>query len=225
MTKLVLKKTTTALVSGEPESEKSPLSSSEEARLKLLETIWRFLVLQDKRKRYKQFLNAPKETLSKAHIFELISLATKIFKEETTLIELEAPFVIFADIHGQYLDLLDMLDKVGWPPKRRFLFTGDYVDRGPQSIEVIVLLLYLKILFPEDVYLLRGNHESSAINSTFGFRYDCLRLYDVATWSEFQNCFNHLSIMALVSSKIICMHGGTFSLHCNFSALYCKRCN
>uniref|UniRef100_A0A915HZV7 Uncharacterized protein n=1 Tax=Romanomermis culicivorax TaxID=13658 RepID=A0A915HZV7_ROMCU len=87
MTKLVLKKTTTALVCGEPESEKSPLSSSEEARLKLLETIWRFLVLQDKRKRYKQFLNAPKEPLSKAHIFELISLATKIFKEETTLIE------------------------------------------------------------------------------------------------------------------------------------------
>uniref|UniRef100_A0A915KAA9 protein-serine/threonine phosphatase n=1 Tax=Romanomermis culicivorax TaxID=13658 RepID=A0A915KAA9_ROMCU len=128
---------------------------------------------------------------------------------------IKAPTVICGDLHGQYNDLLDIFDSLEWPPKQRYLFMGDYVDRGPQSIEVISLLLYLKVRHPNHVYLLRGSvslqihrriHQS-AVGNIF-YRADCLRLYDITLWDSFQECFKTLSLAAVISSRIICMHGG-----------------
>ena len=91
-----------------------------------------------------------------------VNLCVKsIFLEQPALLELEAPIKIVGDIHGQFQDLLKIFDYGGFPPEKNYLFMGDYVDRGKQSIETIMLLFCYKIKYPENFFLLRGNHESA----------------------------------------------------------------
>lgn len=63
----------------------------------------------------------------------------------------------------QYADLIRMFEMCGFPPQANYLFLGDYVDRGKQSLETILLLLCYKIKFPENFFLLRGNHECANV--------------------------------------------------------------
>lgn len=96
----------------------------------------------------------------------------------------------------------------GFPPEANYLFLGDYVDRGKQSLETICLLLAYKIRYPEQVFLLRGNHEDAKINRIYGFYDECKRRFNVRLWKIFTDCFNCLPVAALIDEKIICMHGG-----------------
>lgn len=112
------------------------------------------------------------------------------------------------DIHGQYSDLLRLFEFGGFPPESRYLFLGDYVDRGKQGIECICLLFAYKIKYPENFFLLRGNHECASINRIYGFYDECKKRYSVRLWKTFTDAFNCLPVSALINNKIICMHGG-----------------
>jgi serine/threonine-protein phosphatase PP1 catalytic subunit len=149
-----------------------------------------------------------KVNLAEAEIQGLVTAAREIFLSQPILLELEAPIKVCGDIHGQYYDLLRLFDYGGFPPEANYLFLGDYVDRGQQSIETICLLLAFKVKYPENFFLLRGNHECSSINRLYGFYDECKRRYNFKIWKAFGDCFNCLPVAAVIDDKIICMHGG-----------------
>ena len=138
----------------------------------------------------------------------LIEKSSQIIKEQKMLVELEAPLHVCGDIHGQYYDLLRIFEHCGYPGDYNYLFLGDYVDRGKQSLETVCLLLCYKIKYPTKVTLLRGNHESSVTNRIYGFYDECKRRYNVRIWRSFTDLFNFLPVAALIDEKILCMHGG-----------------
>ncbi|XP_042398983.1 serine/threonine-protein phosphatase PP1-like isoform X2 [Zingiber officinale] len=118
--------------------------------------------------------------LTEAEIHQLCVASREIFLAQPNLLELEAPIKI----------------------------CGDYVDRGKQSLETICLLLAYKIKYPENFFLLRGNHECASINRIYGFYDECKRRFSVRLWKVFSDCFSCLPLAALIDDKILCMHGG-----------------
>eukprot|EP00877_Chromochloris_zofingiensis_P000243 jgi/Chrzof1/10219/Cz04g33020.t1 len=156
--------------------------------------------------------------LQAEEIVELCENAEKLFQQEKSVLELQAPIKIFGDLHGQFGDLMRLFEEYGCPNTAGdityidYLFLGDYVDRGSHSLETICLLLALKIEYPRSVHLIRGNHEAADINALFGFRLECLeRLGDedgIWVWKRINGLFNWLPLAALIEQKILCMHGG-----------------
>ncbi|ULT95827.1 hypothetical protein L3Y34_004474 [Caenorhabditis briggsae] len=146
--------------------------------------------------------------MSGHEIIAIIRLVEHIFMDESNLCEAEAPIKVVGDIHAQFQDLNRLFDLIGRVPEEKLMFLGDYVDRGPQGIEVVMLLFCLKIRHRDRIYLLRGNHETPSVNKIYGFYVECQVKYGVGIWWDFQSCFNRMPMAGLISKKVLCMHGG-----------------
>lgn len=146
--------------------------------------------------------------ISKSDFLQIISDASSMFLSESNLLHLSEPISIIGDIHGQFYDLLKILEQAGSPKSQKLLFLGDYVDRGSFSTEVILLLYSLKINYPSSVYLLRGNHESRQLTSFFNFRIETLEKFDLEVYERIMESFDLLPISCIVNNKFFCVHGG-----------------
>lgn len=146
--------------------------------------------------------------IAEEQIEKLCCQVHAIFHEQPMLLELDAPMVIVGDVHGQFFDLLRIFEYCGSPKDINYLFLGDYVDRGKNSLETILLLFAYKAKYAENFFLLRGNHECSSINKLYGFFDECKRRYSVKLWKKFCDVFNYLPVCAVLDDRIICMHGG-----------------
>ncbi|KAG2199395.1 hypothetical protein INT47_001577 [Mucor saturninus] len=152
--------------------------------------------------------------LKGSEVNSICRAAMDIFLGQPSLLELSAPVKIVGDTHGQYTDLIRLFEMGGFPPSSNYLFLGDYVDRGKQSLENFLLLLCYKIKFPENFFILRGNHESANVTKVYGFYDECKRRLSPKMWRSFVDVFNTLPIAGLVAGKIFCVHGGLSpSLH------------
>ncbi|GMR56881.1 hypothetical protein PMAYCL1PPCAC_27076, partial [Pristionchus mayeri] len=158
-------------------------------------------------------------------IVKTITRVREIFMQEKMLVECGLPVVIMGDLHGQYYDLnrafhkfnatVDGKIKPGYMT-HRFVFMGDYVDRGKNSLEVLMMLFCLKIQCPKSFFLLRGNHEARAINRVYGFQQELQERFDKSDahelFTKFNELFSHMPIACLVGQSILCMHGGVSPL-------------
>ncbi|KAL4503893.1 hypothetical protein ABPG72_022523 [Tetrahymena utriculariae] len=149
------------------------------------------------------------ELLCESQIKFLCLKAIDVFEKEPNVKYVQAPVTVCGDIHGQFSDLLEIFKCGGDIPNTNYLFTGDYVDRGYSSVEVISLLLALKIKYPERITLTRGNHESRQVTQVYGFYDECIRKYgNQNVWNYFVNLFDYLPLSAVIENKIFCVHGG-----------------
>jgi diadenosine tetraphosphatase ApaH/serine/threonine PP2A family protein phosphatase len=131
-----------------------------------------------------------------------------VFSADAAVLNLTGHFTVVGDIHGDLISLVRIFQRLGWPDSRCYLFLGDYVDRVPSGCEGLVLLYCLKILFPGNIFLLRGNHEFPALTRLYGFQAECASKFLVKVYNEFLNSFLTLPIAAVINDTIFCVHGG-----------------
>ena len=149
------------------------------------------------------------ELLPEGDVRHLCDLVTSLLVEESNVQPVSAPVMICGDIHGQFYDLLELFRVGGAVPSQNYVFMGDFVDRGLNSVETFVLLLVLKARFPAHVTLLRGNHESRGITQVYGFFEEIMNKYgNSAVWKYFVRVFDFLSVAAVVDGRVLCVHGG-----------------
>lgn len=139
----------------------------------------------------------------------LCSKAKEILFEESNIQVINAPVTVCGDIHGQFDDLIELFRIGGFIPETNYLFLGDFVDRGFNSVETFLLLLAYKVRYPDKITLIRGNHESRQITQVYGFYDECMRKYgSVSVWRYCTEVFDYLSLGAIIEGKIFCIHGG-----------------
>jgi serine/threonine-protein phosphatase 5 len=156
------------------------------------------------------------KTIHTRYAFEIL-LQTKILLEQLpSVVSIDVPsgthFTVCGDVHGQFFDLCNIFELNGLPSAENpYLFNGDFVDRGSFSSEVILTLFAFKCLYPCGMYLIRGNHETAAMNKMYGFDGEVKAKYNVKLADLFQEVFTYLPLGSVLGSRIFIVHGGLFS--------------
>lgn len=149
------------------------------------------------------------EFLKEQEVKSLCDRARDILCDESNVQRVDSPVTICGDIHGQFYDLIELFKVGGECPYTNYLFLGDFVDRGYYSVETFLLLLALKVRYPDRITLIRGNHESRQITQVYGFYDECLRKYgSVNVWRYCTEIFDYLCLAAIIDDKVFCVHGG-----------------
>jgi len=148
-------------------------------------------------------------------MMQLTEAVTRILADQPTLAEAPVPCKIFGDTHGQLRDVIFLFHTFGMPGTSdcpAAVFNGDMVDRGCHQVELLALLFCLKLVFPDKVFLNRGNHEDKSMNERYGFKNACGKAFGLARGFQFfdavEGAFMQLPLATLVGSKILCVHGG-----------------
>jgi serine/threonine-protein phosphatase 5 len=158
--------------------------------------------------------------LHRKYALRIVHQARDVFQQESSVVDVpigkdsggSGHLTICGDVHGQYYDLLNIFHLNGMPsPENPYIFNGDFVDRGSFSVEVILTLLAIKVLYPQSLTLIRGNHETKSMNRIYGFDGEVKHKYNGAMAQLFAQTFCALPIAALVGERVLVLHGGLFS--------------
>jgi serine/threonine-protein phosphatase 6 catalytic subunit len=140
---------------------------------------------------------------------QLCEYVKEILVEESNVQPVNSPVTVCGDIHGQFHDLMKLFQTGGHVPSTSYIFMGDFVDRGYNSLEVFTILLLLKARYPGHMTLLRGNHESRQITQVYGFYDECQRKYGNSNaWRYCTDVFDYLTLSAIIDGRVLCVHGG-----------------
>ncbi|SCU80056.1 LADA_0B04808g1_1 [Lachancea dasiensis] len=155
------------------------------------------------------------KNLPKKYVAAIVSHAERLFRQEPSVVELQnltetdIKISVCGDTHGQFYDVLNIFRKFGKVgSKHSYLFNGDFVDRGSWSCEVAILFYCLKILFPNNMFINRGNHETDNMNKIYGFEDECKHKYSPRIFEMFSQSFEALPLATVINEKYLVMHGG-----------------
>merc|ERR1711991_124814 len=154
--------------------------------------------------------------IARRDIVRILLKAIEVMAQQPNVTSVDVPdgetITVCGDTHGQYYDTLNIFEMNGIPSAtNRYLFNGDFVDRGSYSLENVTTLLAFKALYPEHVFLARGNHESVGLNRMYGFDGEVVEKYDNQVFLLFQDVFNHLPLAHVLNKQVFVTHGGLFS--------------